>query len=165
MGDLSYGPFMLMLWLALSIGAEPLAPNPQESTVEKPLRMVLNAGGPAFDACMNRYLHEYPEVKGSVKLELGVASDGQVRQAKAETSLVGARNLRPCLESVAKNLHFPKHRGDQLGQLSVTIPIEKGARFRLWAPGEEPPPGKPHQKRTMVRFLPGDWSVVGPSAE
>lgn len=146
--------------------AEPAGGAPAEAEdaarVKAQLRVALNARGPAFDACTARYLREYPEAKGVAKLDLEVGPDGRVVRATAETRLVGARNLRPCLEGVVEGLRFPVSRKSGPGRLSLDVPVEKGARFRLWGPDERRPEPETQRVETLIRFLPGDWSLAGP---
>ena len=55
---------------------------------------------------------------------------------------------------------FPKLA--QEAKLNMTIPVEKGAKFVLYGPGEQPPPPPPGEPtRTIIRFQPGDWTFLG----
>ena len=150
---------MLAVLLALSLVAEPIEPH---ADAQARVRAVLNAQGPAFDACTARYIREYPKAKGAATLAFEVGLKGRVERAKAATRLIGARNLRPCLEGVVKTVRFPVTRKGGPGRLSLRVPVEKGARFRLWGPDERrPAPETTQRVSTVIRFLPGDWSLVG----
>ena len=145
---------MRVLGLVLSLVGAP-APGEADAAREAEVRTALNARGSAFDACTERYLREYPKAKGTATVEFRLGPKGRVVRAQADTKLVGARNLRPCLEAAAKTVQFPTSGGGPPGRLKVTIPVEKGARFRLPAPGESPGPAPKKTIRTVIRFLPG----------
>ena len=155
---------MSALLLALSLVVSP-APAPADAQVaaKAQVRAALNAQGAAFDACTARYLREYPEAEGRATLRLEVGPKGRVVRARADTRLVGARNLRPCLEAAGKNVRFPVSPQGGPGRLSLTVPVGKGVRFRLWGPDERPPEPETQRVSTVIRFLPGDWSLVGPA--
>lgn len=125
----------------------------------------INATGPAIDACVNKYLTEYPSQRGHVMLAVSVNAEGKVASSKATTSLEGARNLRPCLEAVGKTWTFPPPK-DKTADLNLKIGVMPGTRFRLRKPGDPPPepkaepkpePGAVKLQPTGWGFLPGGW--------
>lgn len=142
--------------------AAPSGAQKPETALEKQIRRVLNAKGPAIDACVKRYLVEYPEAKGTAQLKLAIDDEGKVPKAEVSTKLTGARNLRPCLERVGESLQFPKpERKGGGGDITLTIPVEQGAEFEI------PPPGakrEAQKKRPsgFMRFVPNNWAPYGP---
>ena len=74
-------------------------------------------------------LTEYPTADGQVMLQTAVAKDGSVAQVTAVTSLEGARNLRPCLEKIAKGWRFPPHNGEKPAPLTLPVRVKKGSRL------------------------------------
>jgi hypothetical protein len=120
----------------------------------------INGSGPQIDQCTQAYIGEYPATDGSVKLQITVVKNGTVGTAAVNTSLEGARNLRPCLEKVAKNWKFMP-LATETEQLALTIPVKKGQKFVLKKPGEksEPTaPGQEKQEETVFDFLPSTWT-------
>lgn len=134
-------------------------PTPEErKALEVQIIGVLNGRGVQMDQCTERYLTEYPEQKGSVALAMSVDPSGKVLSATAQTGLTGARNLRPCIEAVAKGYIFPTTKGDKPAPINLTIPVEKGAKFKIYPPGEAPKPKEgPPPSSGFLRFTPADW--------
>lgn len=123
----------MLTLIALSLVA---ATGPaDESTVEK-IIAAINASAPRIDACVARYTEEYPKAKGVAKLEVVVGEAGKISKARAQTSLEGARHLRPCLEQAAESWKLPPPR-DPKASLSVNVEVEKGQSFKLLTPKEQ----------------------------
>lgn len=126
--------------------------------------MVYNAlmgSAPAIDQCTSAYLTEYPSGVGKVVLDCVVAKDGSVAHAEAKTSLEGARNLRPCLERVAKGWKLPPIGSKEVDKLTIAVEVKKGVKFTLLKPGEKPPepkPGASQPEPGIVQFLPKAWT-------
>ena len=130
----------------------------EKKAFEKKLVTAINAGGPGIDGCVARYSKEYPQSDGTVRLNMTVGLDGRVSGADAQTGLKGARNLRPCLERVAKGLKFPAPKTAKPVQMGISVPVKKGAKFKLYAEGEAPPPKKDEPEPPRVlRFNGGAW--------
>jgi len=135
-------------------------PSPKE--VEMKVHETLAASAPAIDACTAAYTNEYPAAAGKAVIDATVVKDGSVGQAAVNTALEGARNLRLCLERVAKGWRLPPIHGES-EKLTLTINVKKGARFSLLKPGEKPAPGQPQaeQQDGFVSFLPQSWAEGG----
>jgi hypothetical protein len=130
--------------------------SPEEVQAEVHKTLAASAG--AIDACTTAYLTEYPASDGKVAISAIVGKSGAVGSATANTTLDGARNLRPCLESVAKKWKFPPVQRDA-EPLSLTIVVKKGVKFTLKKPGEKdqaPASGAPADEG-FVTFTPAAW--------
>ncbi|MBK8013474.1 MAG: hypothetical protein IPK13_19230 [Deltaproteobacteria bacterium] len=135
------------------------APRPSAKDIEQQVIGAIARTAGAIDACNDAYIGEYPAAKGTVSLTAGVERPGTVSTASAETSLEGARNLRYCLERVARSWRFPPlTTGKEKEDLTITIPIAKGAKFKLKKPGEKEQESKPaagkKPREGFIRFLP-----------
>lgn len=128
----------------------------ERKDLEKKIIGTLNSKASAIDGCVKRHLTEYPDANGKVSLAIDVDGKGKVPKASATTPLPGARNLRPCLERVAKGYDFPVPEGFVPTTLKIDVPVEKGVSFKLYAPGEAPEPKKGEKRKVTVwSFQPG----------
>lgn len=148
--------FAALLALGQVPEQKPMTPEEVHAAVVKTL---MSTAG-AIDACTAAYVAEYPTGEGKVTLDVTVVKSGAVGNAVAKTSLDGARNLRPCLETVARKWKFPPiHRESE--PLSLTVAVKKGAKFVIRKPGEkapEPAPGQPStEEEGFVQFTPQAW--------
>lgn len=121
----------------------------EQKALERKIVAAINAQAGTIDACTARYLKEYPAAKGSVALALEVEREGAVKSAKATTSLTGARNLRPCIEKAGRAVKFPAPNTEKPARLTLSVPVQKGAKFKLYAKGDEPKP-KPEDPAAPV---------------
>jgi len=126
---------MAAMFRTLSFSLLAAAGPADEGTVEKVV-VAINASAPMIDACVDRYVEEYPRAKGVAKIEVVVDETGKVSKARAQTSLEGARNLRPCLANTAETWKLPPPR-DPNASLSVNVKVAKGQRFELLTPKEQ----------------------------
>lgn len=134
------------------------APRPSAKEIEAQVIGAIARTAGAINACNDAHIGEYPAAKGTVSLTASVGRPGTVSTASAETSLEGARNLRYCLERVAQSWRFPPlTTGKDKEDLTITIQIAKGAKFKLKKPGEQDESSKPAAKKEregFIRFLP-----------
>lgn len=138
--------------------AEKMSPK-QHQALQLKIIAKLNTKGPQFDACTKRFLEEYPKANGAVTLSMKISPEGKVVSAQAVTALKGARNLRPCIESVGKSYTFEPTQAAEPAPLSVTIPVEDGAKFKLYPPGQEPKrPKEDKSAPAIFRFTPATWN-------
>ncbi len=121
---------------------------------EAAAREAINATGSAIDACTDRYIEENPGTQGQAKISIQIVKGGVVKSAVVETVLTGARSLRDCLERVARGWRFPEPQTDKPDALSLQIPVKKGAKFKIYAPGEQPPPEAAQQPQGFLQFTP-----------
>lgn len=130
----------------------------QQNALQAKLIGVLNSRGAEIDRCTERHLGEFPEAKGKVDVAMKVGMDGKVRKATVATRLSGARNLRPCIERVVKTYVFAPTKTETV-DLNITVPVVKGAKFRLYGPGETPKTAKsaPAQQG-YIRFTGRSWT-------
>jgi hypothetical protein len=129
----------LLLVAALTVSQQAKPATPAE--IEAKTYQVLLGAAPAIDQCTAAYSAEYPAEVGKVQLALTVQKDGSVAQVTAATTLQGARNLRPCLESVAKKWKLPAINTES-EKLALTITVKKGVKFTLKKPGEKAAEGQ-----------------------
>ncbi|MCK6548294.1 AgmX/PglI C-terminal domain-containing protein [Myxococcota bacterium] len=152
----------LSLGAAFAAFAQDAAQQAAAKQAEEQVYRAIGATASAIDACNDAYVAEYPASQGTAKIEVKVAKDGSVVGASVTTALEGARNLRPCLERVAKSWRFPAHGADQPQPMSMSVPIRKGAKFVLKRPGDKAEPAKAAagggaQEETIVDFMPTGW--------
>jgi hypothetical protein len=154
--------FVLSLVGASTALAEDAAQQAAQKQAEELVHRSISATSAAIDACNDAYTAEYPAAQGSARIDVKVAKDGTVAQATVTVNLEGARNLRPCLERVAKGWRFPAHGQADAQPLSMTVPVRKGAKFVLKRPGDKSEPAKPAagggaQEESLVDFMPTGW--------
>jgi hypothetical protein len=137
--------------------AKQVDPKEAAKQADIKVRTALNAAGGSIDACTDRYLSEYPAADGKADIALTVLKNGMVQKATVEVGLEGARNLKPCLEAAGRGIKFPDVANDG-ATLKITVPIKKGAKFRVPMPGDPPPEGAKPQDEGFVQFLPADWT-------
>ncbi len=157
----------LFLSLAGVVGLSSLAAPSlaaPEGSVQKKVRMMLNASGKTIDQCTERYLSEYPKADGKADITATVVKNGTVASAKVDTSLEGARNLRYCLERAAKTWKFPPHGGES-EKMSLTVEVRKGLQFKILAPGEKPPARAGKKPSGFLRMVPTGWSLGAGSGQ
>ncbi len=142
---------LLLCCTALSLTTAAYAAKPDSKALMERVRKTLNASGSSIDACNTRYLSEYPKAQGKADVSVFVGPKGKVTKASIKTSLEGARNLRYCLEQVAKGWTLPKEYAGPK-PMNLSVPIQAGVKFKILAPGEKPPPGQPPQARTVIKF-------------
>lgn len=143
--------------------SDPASAARQRLEAELILWRTLMGTASAIDACTQAYASEFPDASGTVELRSEVMKDGTVGRATARTSLEGARNLRPCLERVAKGWRFPPIAKD--GEpLSLQIPVKRGNKFFIAKPGEKDeasaaPSERPEEGflQLIPEFLPSTW--------
>lgn len=129
-----------------------------DKAVQKKVIAVLNGKGAQIDQCVDRYVDEFPAADGTLTLTIKVGKEGAVTDATVDTKLGGARNLRPCVAGVAKGYEFPPPSKEV--SLTLTLVVKKGAKFRLYGPGETPPAPKPSDPPGPVfNFMPFGWNV------
>jgi hypothetical protein len=142
-------------------GQAPAKPAMTPEQMQMKVWQTVSGSGAAIDRCTDAYLKEYPTASGNVQLKATVVKDGTVGQASADTSLDGARNLRPCIEKVAKGWKLPPLQTES-EQLSLTVVVKKGTKFSLRKPGEKdeqkPAAGGGQQDEGFMDFLPRSWS-------
>src|SRR5688572_11132118 len=126
-----------LAFLAQSAPAEKKL-TPEE--VQQKVYQALMASAGAIDACNERYLVENPTESGKVELTATIIKDGTVPAAQANSALPGGRDLRPCLEKVAKSWKLPPIHVET-EKLSLTVNVKKGVKFKLRKPGEKEAPG------------------------
>lgn len=147
------------VWVAVGADEAPkLALNPDQIKVID----TINQSGPAIDACVNRYVQEYPSAQGKLSLSVMVGPDGRVVSSRAETALPGARNLRPCIEGVARRWRLPEPK-EESATLGIDIPVRPGAKFKLKKPGEKEPKPKKSPKQEepgFMRIQPTGWGFT-----
>ena len=134
------------------------APAEDGKALEKKIIGILNGKGPQMDRCVERYLAEYPTADGTLTLTMKVGKAGAVVEASADTKLPGARNLRPCVAGVAKGYEFPAPSKEEGVTLTLSLVVKKGAKFKLYAPGEAPPKPKEGEPEPLFKFLPQGWT-------
>jgi len=152
------GAFAALSMMGSAAHAEKMSPA-QQKALQLKIIAQLNTKGPQMDACTKRFLDEYPKAKGAVTLSMKVSPEGKVVSAQAVTALKGARNLRPCIEAVGKSYTFEPTNAAEPAPLSITIPVEDGAKFKLYPPGQEPK--RPKEDKTapaIFRFTPSTWN-------
>ena len=136
------------------------AEPPKKEAIQRKLIEVINSQAGSVDACTGRYVSEYPKANGTASIELKVNKEGAVARATITTSLAGARNLRLCLEKVAKAYRFPPPESDELVTLSFQVLVKPGAKFKMYMPGEEPKAEQAEQRPpSFFKLLPTGWSA------
>src|SRR5688572_27581185 len=143
---------VLAALLVLSISAEPA--EEEQKKYEAAARSAINATASAIDACTGRYIEENPEGSGDAKVSVKVIKGGVVGSATVDTALPQARSLRECLERIAKGWRFPAPQTDKPDDLSLKIPVKKGAKFKLYGPGEQPPAEQAKEPEGFLQFTP-----------
>jgi hypothetical protein len=149
--------------LALGLPAAALAsPAARQAEVEQQIRGMLNASGPAIDRCVERHAVEYPSADGKAEVVATVLPTGVVARAAVETALEGARNLRLCLEQVARAWRFPSGAAEP-HPVRLALTVRKGVRFHLPDPAAKPGPAAqgarpPSGDDGFLRFSPGAWA-------
>ena|SRR5688572_6899430 len=142
----------IAVFLALAITAEPSAADQKQ--YEEAARKAINASGPAIDACTARYLEEQPGSEGLAKIAIQVGKGGLVSSAAVDTPLPQARSLKECLERIARTWRMPPPQTDKPDELKLQIPVKKGAKFKIYGPGEQPPPEAADQPQGFLQFTP-----------
>jgi hypothetical protein len=127
--------------------------------VEMKIWSALTASAPAIDQCTDAYTGEFPNEAGKVQIDCTIAVQGVVAKVVATTTLQGARNLRPCLERVAKTWRLPPPKNPE--KMTLMINVKKGVKFALRKPGtaapkEEAPPPQ-NAEEGFLQFLPSNW--------
>jgi hypothetical protein len=130
-----------------------LAEDDQEKA-QAMARKSINATGPQIDQCTERYMGEVPDARGTAMVKVTVIKDGKVGRAVVETALPQSRSLKECLERIAKKWVLPPPQTDEPEDLSLTVPVQKGAKFRIPEPGEETKPGDAPQPDGFLQFTP-----------
>jgi hypothetical protein len=143
---------VLLVFLALSIAAEPS--DEEKKKYEDAARAAINATAAAIDACTERYLEENPGTQGDATVSVKIVKGGAVGSARIDTALSQARSIRDCLERIARGWRFPAPQTEQPDDLSLKIPVKKGAKFKLYAPGEQRPPEKAAEPEGFLQFAP-----------
>jgi hypothetical protein len=123
----------------------------------KVYNMLMGSAG-ALDACTTAYTTEFPNNSGKATVQVKIIKDGSVMTANVETQLEGARNLRSCLESVARKWRFPPLQKES-DQVSLTVQVKKGQKFTLRKPGEQAQQQQQQQQQPsgdegFMQFLP-----------
>jgi hypothetical protein len=154
---------VLPVFVLLAISAEP-ADDPKKK-YEEAARSAINATGPAIDACTQRYVEENPGAAGQAKVSVRVVKGGAVESAKVETSLLQPRSLKECLERIAKGWRLPAPQTEQPDLLTLQIPVKKGAKFKIYAPGEQPPQEAKEQPSGFLQFAPKFLNNYGEGQE
>lgn len=159
-------PRLLLAFTCLALPASAHAsgkPSAAEEAMEAKIRAMLNASGPAVDACTAKHLAEEPKAEGKVDIKVNIAPSGQVAKSEAQTPLPGARNLRACLEAVSKTWRFPPPR--DAVSMSLSVFVKQGTKFRVPDPKEPPPAPAEAQKQPsgfitldVASWLPGAWN-------
>jgi hypothetical protein len=146
---------------ALSVPSAAAGPSDAEAqALEKKIIGVLNGKGPQMDQCVERYLEEYPAADGGVQLKMEIGKGGVVVEATADTTLEGARNLRPCIAKVAKGYVFPEPARAEKVTLTINLVVKKGAKFKLYGPGESPPKPEAREGEPIFHFMPTGWTAT-----
>jgi hypothetical protein len=144
-----------LLFVALDASAQD-AKKKEAAMLELQVKVynMLSGSSGAIDACTTAYTTEYPAADGKVQLEATVVKDGTVSVSTAQTTIDGARNLRPCLEKIAKGWKFPPLNKDGSEKMTLTIPVKKGTKFVLQKPGEKQGAAQQEQPEGFLMFLP-----------
>jgi hypothetical protein len=130
----AFVPTVALLLLAQTPQPATKPLTPQE--IQSKVFAILSGAGPQIDACTEAYTNEFPANAGKVDVAVYIVKDGTVSKAEVSTTLDGARNLRPCLEAVAKRWKMPPINVEQ-ERLNLTIQVKKGVKFALAKPGEK----------------------------
>ncbi len=122
---------------------------------------VLDGAKKEIDGCTARYVEEYPKAKGTARVSTTVQKDGRVSKASVSTSLEGARNLRACLEKIARGWRFPEPQAES-ADFSFELVVQKGVKFSLLKPGEKPKdrPKEGKGDQGFIKFV-GRWLPPG----
>ena len=142
----------VLAFLLLTASAEPSADD--KAKYEAAARTAINATAGAIDACSARYIEEQPGSEGTAKLSIKIGKGGVVISAVVETALPQHRSLKDCLERVARGWRLPAPQTDQPDDLSLNIPVKKGYKFKIYGPGEQPPPDQAEQPQGFLQFTP-----------
>ncbi|MEL7372338.1 MAG: AgmX/PglI C-terminal domain-containing protein [Myxococcota bacterium] len=116
---------------------------------ERSIRQTFNRSAKAINGCTERYLNAQPKAEGQVRVDVKVKKDGWASRPVVQTKLPQARTLRLCLEAVAKGWRFQRPREET--PIGITIPVAKGAKFKLSPPGKKTK--KPHAAPKKEGFL------------
>lgn len=143
---------VLPIFLVLAVAAEPTEDDKKK--YEEAARKSINATGPAIDGCNERYLEENPGNEGSAKISIKIVKGGVVGAALVDTSLQQARSLKECIERIARGWRFPPPQTENPDELSLQIPVKKGAKFKIYGPGEQPPKEAAEQPQGFLQFAP-----------
>jgi hypothetical protein len=143
---------VLPVFLALAITAEPSEAD--QKKYEEAARKSINATGPAIDACTARYLEEQPGSEGVAKVAIQIGKGGVVSSAAVDTPLPQPRSLKECLERIARGWRMPPPQTDKPDELKLQIPVKKGAKFKIYGPGEQPPPEAANEPQGFLQFTP-----------
>jgi hypothetical protein len=143
---------VLPAFLILALAAEPS--EEEKKKYEEVARTAINATAAAIDGCTERYLEENPGTQGEAKISVTIVKGGVVSNAKVDTGLPQARSIRECLERIAKGWRLPEPQTDKPDDLSLKIPVRKGLKFKLYAPGEQRPPEAAAQPEGFLQFTP-----------
>ncbi|MFO0722442.1 MAG: hypothetical protein U1E65_01585 [Myxococcota bacterium] len=117
----------------------PAASEEKPEVVQLKVWSALMASATQIDGCTTRYTNEFPDRVGTVTLTVGVAPDGRVVSAKAETDLKASDRLTLCLTSIGRGWRLPGHKGEDTAALALKVEVKKGKKFRLLKPGEKQP--------------------------
>lgn len=117
-------PWLLMLPL---LSAAPPAPADDPR-----IRSAVNKTGKEVDACIEKYLVEQPQARGSAKVVVTYAPTGKAVRADVSTKLPLSRRLASCLDRVARSWTLPALAGRS--KLEVRVAVYPGARFALASP-------------------------------
>lgn len=147
--------------MAQTPAPQPATPPLSKEQVQEKVYAVLRGSASQIDACTEAYTTEFPGSTGKAQLTAFIQKDGTVLKSEVSTALEGARNLRTCLESVARKWKLPPIHSEQ-EKLNLTIAVKKGQKFSLLKPGEKKPeqPGQapqPAEEDGFVGFLPQSY--------
>ncbi|MBI4815633.1 MAG: hypothetical protein HY791_05225 [Deltaproteobacteria bacterium] len=99
----------------------------------------------AIDNCTGRYIEEFKDAKGEVKIAFKVEGKSTPSDVNVTTSLESSDKLMKCLRDVARRWTFPPKTNFEL---SIDVKVSKGTKFVLLKPGEQPPPPPPGQPKS-----------------
>src|SRR5262245_51594187 len=142
----------LAVFLLMMISADPSEEDKKK--YEEAARNAINGTAGAIDACTARYLEEQPGTDGSAKISIKIGKGGVVVAASVDTTLTQPRSLKECLERIARGWKLPPPQTDQPDDLSLQIPVKKGYKFKIYAPGEQKPPEAATQPEGFMQFTP-----------
>ncbi|MCS6760529.1 MAG: AgmX/PglI C-terminal domain-containing protein [Candidatus Devosia euplotis] len=154
---------LALLLVSSTASAAPEAKKMSPEQAQEKVRQTLNASGGAVDACTARYVAENPAKPGMADVKVEIAEDGSVSKGTVNTTLPGARNLRSCLERVAKSWRFPKPGGP--GQkFTLNIPVKANVKFRMLSEAEKKAmtPKEKKERGGFMTFMP-NFTFRGPT--
>jgi len=159
-------PLLALLVAAPALAGEPppgMVAKQAERLTDKPefqkkMAEIVNATAPLVDACVDRYTKQFAGNKGTVVLSFTLNEFGYVNMPKLSTTLSGSDNLRGCIKDVSRKWKFPEP-GPNAIELSLTVNVFDGAKFKILGPGEKPEAPKPapapaKQDEGFIRFTP-----------